>query len=139
MVNWGNKKMTPRGMAKTLLGTAEGTELIEYKKALPDYPIECLFWTTEGGGKIIVKPELLPINWAGLMADFVNLDADMKMKLGSGYTSIIQALIEADETYLLRMYVSRETSLSDEDRDTLRSILQLHNVNLDQWIDEIPF
>ncbi len=106
---------------------------------LPDVSVDAMFWSEDDGGKVVVRAEHIPLDWAGLMADFMALDTDMKMKLSHDYPSITQALIERDEEYLLRLIVSRETSLSDKDRDAIRSILVLHNVDLNKWVNEIPF
>lgn len=128
----------PRAIEKAMKHQPDGSRAFDYDKPFPAAPAETWVWNDETQ-TIVIDESLAHINWAGLMADIIGLDVELKLKLGSSYVSIIQALLEADETYLLRTYVSRETSLSDKNRSTLLSIFLLHNVNMDQWIDKIPF
>lgn len=125
-------------LERTMKKYPDGTRVFDYDKVLPPTPSVTWVWNDETQA-IEVDESLTPVDWAGLVSDFEALDADMKMKLSHDYPSIAQALREGDEEYLLRLIVSRETSLSDKDKDRIRSILDQHGVDLNKWVSEIPF
>ena len=127
-----------RALTRTMTRHPINSKVFDYDKPLPPAPTDAWVWDDQSQ-TIIIDESLIPINWAGLMADIMALDVELKMKLSYDYPSITQALIERDEVYLLRLIVSRETSLSDKDTQSIRDILTLHNVDLNQWITEKPF
>ena len=127
IVNWGNKKMTERGAERVMRGQLEGTELIDYKDSLPDFPIECLFWTSEGGGGIVVKSELIPIDWDLLVERLRDWPVRMKMQAGQTYLQMVRASTEKHVDYFAQAFLMLE-KIDPEDMVGIVSDLEDANI-----------
>lgn len=128
---------TKKRIARMLEKYDDDWEVIEYKEPLPDYPIECLFWTTEGEGGIVVRSELMPIDWYRLEEMLSELPTRLKMLAGHNYLQMLRACIEKDLAFLGQAFLVLE-KMDPEDQQLYWLAFETSKVPSDIYL-EGPF